>query len=177
MINLKDSKISYLLISECSGVESYLHSRDYYTLEISEYYKGDFGKSIIAFSNIIDNNELRRDSINIMDNFGIDNLIVKYLDDDSPKRVYNNGDELPLGVIIYNTDSDKKSYIYEGVSFSFIEQQLYYFPSKKEDFKTGMLVEFLNNNKWIEKRVKDPESEYNNLYQLLIKYNKIRIPV
>lgn len=176
MINLKDTKISYLLISESNGVDSYLYSRNYYILEISEYYKGDFGKSILAFSNV-DNNELRRDSIHIMENFGIDNLIVKYLDDDYPKRIYNSGDELPLGVIIYNTDSDKKSYIYEGVSFSFIEQQLYYFPNKKEDFKVGMLVEFLNNNKWIEKRVKDPELEYNNLYQLLIKYNKIRIPV
>jgi hypothetical protein len=176
MINLKDPKISYLLISESNGIDSYLYSRNYYILEISEYYKGDFGKSILAFSNV-DNNELRKDSIHIMENFGIDNVIVKYLDDDSPKRVYNSGDELPLGVIIYNTDSDKKSYIYEGVSFSFIEQQLYYFPNKMEDFKTGMVVEFLNNNKWIEKRVKDPESEYNNLYQLLIKYNKIRIPV
>jgi hypothetical protein len=112
-----------------------------------------------------------------MESFGITDIIVKYSKEDSPKRISNSGEEHPLGIIVYNTDSEKKSYIYEGVSFSFIEQQLYYFPSKKEDFKKGMLVEFLNNNNWIQKRVNDPESEYNNMYSLLIKYNKIRIPV
>ena len=78
---------------------------------------------------------------------------------------------------MYNTDSKNKSYIHGGLSFSFVEQQFYFFPIKREDFKIGMVVESLSNNKWIEKRVYNPDVEFEKMYGLLIKYNKIRIPV
>ena len=82
-----------------------------------------------------------------------------------------------MDIILYNTDSNNRSYILNGLSFSFIEEQQYYIPRKKDDFKVGMIVELFSNNKWIEKKVHNPEIEFEKMYALLMKYNKIRIPV
>lgn len=177
MIDLKDSKISYIISSEnVSGITSYLYSREYYLLDMKSFHNGTFENSFIAFTNL-PNDELRKDAIHLMSYFGQDSLIVKYGGETAPKRIYENGGEHPLGVIFYNTDIDAKSYLYEGTSFSFIEKQLYFFPKKREDFREGMIVECFHNNKWIERKIVNPDQEFEKMYGLLIKYNKIRIPV
>ena len=155
---------------------SYLHSRDYYLIDIKGYYQGKFENSVIAFTNL-PNDELRKDALHILEHFNQDCLILKYKDDSTAKKLFEDGQEKPMGILLYNTDFENKSYIYDGLSFSFVEQQLYYFPKKKEDFKSGMIIEYFSNNKWLERKVSDPETEYNKMYNLLIKYNKIRIPV
>ena len=38
-----------------------------------------------------------------------------------------------------------------------------------------MIVEYFTNNKWYEKKVENPNSEYEDLYKLLIKYDKVRV--
>ena len=38
-----------------------------------------------------------------------------------------------------------------------------------------MLVEYLNNNKWYQKTVEDPNSEWDDIWKLLIKYDKVRV--
>jgi hypothetical protein len=75
---------------------------------------------------------------------------------------------------MYNTNNENKSYIFNGLSFSFTEVNRYWKPTKKEDFKVGMIVEYFNNNKWNEKTIVDINSEYDNFYKLLIKYDKVR---
>lgn len=178
MLNLKDPKLSYIISSSdnISGITSYLYSRDYYLIDMKSFHKGVFENSFIAFTKL-SNDEIRKDAIHLIENFGQESLIIKYSEESSPKRIYGNGGEHTLGILFYNTDFDNKSYIYEGTSFSFIEKQLYFFPKKKDDFKEGMIVETFNNNKWIERKITDPESEFEKMYRLLIKYNKVRIPV
>lgn len=178
MLNLKDPKISFLLASadNINSLISYLYSRDYRLLDIKGYYQGKFENSVIAFTNL-SNDELRKDALHILKHFEQDCLIVKYRDEQGAKKIFEDGQEKPLGILLYNTDSENKSYIYDGLSFSFVEQQLYYFPKKKDDFKSGMIVEYFSNNKWIEKKVIDPDLEFEKLYNLLMKYDKIRIPV
>ena len=46
---------------------------------------------------------------------------------------------------------------------------------KINDFRIGMVVEYFNNNKWCEKLVEDPNKEWNNIYKLMVKYNKVRV--
>ena len=176
MLDLKNPQISFLLLSSDSALSSYLYSRDYYIIDIKEYYEGKFENSILAFTSI-ESNELRRDSIHIMEHFGQECAIIKYKDDYSPIKIFRDGQERPMDVILYNTDSNNRSYILNGLSFSFIEEQQYYIPRKKDDFKVGMIVELFSNNKWIEKKVHNPETEFEKMYALLMKYNKIRIPV
>jgi len=178
MLNLKDPNLSYLLASadNLNGLTSYLYSRDYYLIDIKGYYQGQFENSVLAFTNL-SSNELRKDALHILQHFNQECLILKYKDESGAKKLFEDGQEKPLGILLYNTDVENKSYIYDGLSFSFVEQQLYYFPKKKEDFKTGMIVELFSNNKWIEKKVINPDDEFNKIYNLMMRYNKIRIPV
>lgn len=177
MLDLKNPNISYVLISSenIKSLISYLYSRDYYLLEIKGYYQGKFEDSLIAFTEL-DSSELRKDCLHMMEYFDQDCVIVKYRNENSAKKIFNDGQEKPLGILLYNTDSDNKSYIHDGLSFSFVEKQLYYFPKEKSDFKSGMLIECFSNNKWIEKKVVNPDVEFDKMYSLLMKYNKIRIP-
>ena len=38
-----------------------------------------------------------------------------------------------------------------------------------------MIVEYFNENKWTKKQISNIETEYENMYKLLIKYKKLRI--
>ena len=38
-----------------------------------------------------------------------------------------------------------------------------------------MIIEYLNMNKWIKKEIIDPNSEWDKMLKLLIKYDKIRV--
>jgi hypothetical protein len=67
------------------------------------------------------------------------------------------------------------SYLHNGTSFSFVESKRYWKPTKKEDFRVGMLVEYFNKDKWYERKVENPNEEYEKLYKLLIKYDKVRV--
>ena len=80
-----------------------------------------------------------------------------------------------MGITLYNTDEENISYLYNGVSFSFVEKVRYWKPTKMEDFKVGMLVEYLNNNKWYQKKVEDPLKDWNDMFKLLTKYEKVRV--
>jgi hypothetical protein len=89
--------------------------------------------------------------------------------------ICSGGSERLLGVALYNTDDENISYLYNGVSFSFIEESRYWKPQKKEDFKIGMMVEYLNNNKWYQKKVEDPNSEWDSIWKLMTKYDRVRV--
>ncbi len=177
MLDLKNTNISYILVSSenLNSLVSYLYSRDYYLLDIKGYYQGKFEDSLIAFTDL-PSDDLYRDCLHIMEHFNQECVIAKYKGENSAKKIFQDGQEKPLGILLYNTDSENKSYIHDGLSFSFVEKQLYYFPKDKEDFKSGMIIECFSNNKWIEKKVVNPEIEFEKMYSLLMKYNKIRIP-
>ena len=153
---------------------SILYAKNYQVLPIQGYYNDKFENSAMAFSTG-DNDELRKDLIFLLNQFHQDCGIIKYFGETGAKKVFKDGSEKPLGIVLYNTDSDNISYLYNGLSFSFVEQTRYWKPTKKEDFKIGMIVEYLNNKNWIKKEVKNPDDEFKNLYQLMIKYDKIRV--
>lgn len=154
-------------------IMSVLYAKNYQIIPIKGYYQGQYEDSLIAFG--VDNDELRKDLIFLLNHFRVDSGVVKYFGEVNAKKVFRDGSEKPLGIVLYNTDSDNISYLYDGISFSFVEQTRYWKPKKKEDFSVGMLVEYMNNNKWYEKKVIDPSKEYDSLYKLMIKYDKIRV--
>ncbi len=175
-MNLDDIRVSYILISsdKIDDISSVLWAKEYTLIPIKGFYKGQYEDSVIAYSNI-DNDALRKDTIFLLNHFHQECAIIKYLGETGAKKIFTDGSEKPLGIIMYNTDADNKSYLYNGISFSFVEQARYWKPSKMEDFKIGMIVEYLNNNKWYQKEVKNPSEEFDRLYKLLIKYDKIRV--
>jgi len=154
---------------------SVLYSKGYQLLSISGYFEGRFDESIMAFGSGT-NDDMRRDALFVLGKFHEKSAILKYLGESEAKRIFFDGSEDPMEIVMYNTDSSKKSYIHEGISFSFAEKQRYWMPKRQEDIKAGMVVEYMNNNKWYERIVVDPRIEWEKMYRLLVKYEKIRIP-
>ena len=177
MIDLTNPKISFIFLSsdKLDDMVSILYAKEYKIIPIKGYYKGQYEESVIAYNDDNDNDELRKDLIFLLNHFHQECGIIKYLGETNVRKTFVDGSEKPMGVVIYNTDADNISYLYNGVSFSFVEQVRYWKPTKKEDFRVGMLVEYLNNNKWCERLVENPSDEYEKLYKLLIKYDKVRV--
>jgi hypothetical protein len=176
VLDLVNPKLSFIIISsdKLDDVMSILWAKNYKVIILKKYYKGNYEDCVLSYSNI-DNDELRSDCIFLLNHFKINFAIIKYLSDTDMKKINHDGSETPLSCDYYNTDDDKPTYIFNGVSFSFNEEKRYWKPTKKEDFKKGMIVEYLNNNKWYQQIVQDPLLEYEDLYKLLIKYDKIRV--
>ena len=158
-----------------NDVTSILYAKEYIVIPIRGYYNEQYEDSAIALLKSGDNDELRRDALHLLKYFNEDCAIIKYNGEPISKKIFRDGSEKPLSMILYNTDSNNRSYLYNGVSFSFVESKRYWKPLKKEDIKRGMIVEYLNNNKWYSKTVQDPISEWNDMYNLLVKYDKLRV--
>lgn len=176
MIDLSNPKMSFILLSsdKLDDMLSILYAKDYQIIPIKGYYQGQYEDSALAFSNI-DNDELRKDLVFLLNHFHQDCGIIKYIGETNAKKVFRDGSEKPLGITLYNTDSENISYLYNGLSFSFVEQVRYWKPSRIEDFKVGMIVEYLNNNKWYQRKVENPKQEWEDMYKLLSKYDKLRV--
>jgi len=176
MNGLEHQNSTFILLSSnnLEDMISILYAKEYNVIPIKGYYRGQYEDSVMAYANV-DNDTLRKDVIFLLNHFHEDCAIIKYQGESNAKKIFKDGSEIPLGIVMYNTDADNMSYLYNGTSFSFVESKRYWKPSKKEDFRVGMIVEYFNNNKWYEKLVENPTDEYEKLYKLLIKYDKVRV--
>lgn len=176
MIDFADRNIQYILLSsdKLDDMISILWAKEYTVIPIKGFYQGNYENSSLAFSNI-SNDEMRNDLIFLLNHFHQECGIIKYSGETNAKKLFRDGSEKPMGIVLYNTDGDNVSYLYNGLSFSFVEQVRYWKPTKKEDFKVGMLIEYLNNNKWYSKKVENPIDEWEKMYKLLTKYDKVRV--
>jgi hypothetical protein len=176
MTNLENKNISFMLISssKLNDITSILYTKEYNISYIKSFYKEKYEDCIIAYSDV-DNDILRSDVLFILDHFDESSIIIKYKNEEIVKKIFKNGSEKLLETIMYdNNNDDDILYIINGISFSFTEVARYWIPTKKEDFKEGMTIEYFNNDKWNQIIVDNVDEEYENLYKLLIKYNKIR---
>ena len=179
MLGLEQPNTSYMLISSPNNLDqitSVLYAKNYQILTIKGYFEGKFEDSIMAFGRV-ENEDLRNDTLFILGQFNEKDAIVKYLGESEAKKVFFNGSEEPMEIVMFNTNESYKSYIHSGISFSFVEKTRYWKPKSQEDLKIGMVVEYQNNNKWYERIVRNPKEEWEKLYRLLTKYDKVRIPL
>jgi hypothetical protein len=188
MFNLTDTNLSYILISPtrrefqilennrtCEEICTILWSRNYTVFPLSAYQEGVSEKVYLAISPSDDNDDLRFDAINLMEKCGKKSVIVKYKNQSESICINYKGEEKSLNLSYYDSDLSKKCYVIDGVSFSFTERKKYFFPKKKEELKQGMIVEYFNNNKWYQRQVMNVDSEYDKMFKLLMKYEKLRV--
>lgn len=175
-MNLDNVNSSYIITSSnnIESLRSFLFGKGYSIIDITGYYNGEFEESVIAWSPI-NNEELKKDAKKILEIFNQDSLILKTVGNKNPTKLFRTGKERELGVIMYNTDNSNKSYLYNGISFSFQEKKSYKFLKEEFEFKKGMVVECESRDGWVEKEIKEPSIEYKNVYSILVKYNKVRI--
>ena len=175
-MNLENLNISYLIMSSTrlNDITDVLYAKEYQVLSLQTYYNEKFDDSAMGYSDV-DNDTLRKDTIFLLNHFHQESAIIKYKGDKMPRKIFADGSERILEVNMYNTDSNNISYLYKGLSFSFVEAKRYWIPKNKEDFRIGMVVEYFNNNQWSERLVENPQQEWDKLYKLLTKYNKVRV--
>ena len=175
-MDLENINSSYLIFSsdKLEDITSILYAKEYKIIQLKTFLLEEYGDAIIAFKNI-DNNGLREDGLFILNHFKEKCCIIKYNGEDIIKELKNDGSEHLLTLSMYNTDNNNVSYIHNGISFSFLNKDRYWKPKSKNDLKKGMVVEYMNENKWYKKTIENPILEYNNLYALLIKHDKLRV--
>ena len=166
MTGLESSQSSYIILStdRINEITTVLYAKEYQILHIQGYFNEVFEDYVIAYGP--DNETLRRDTIFLLDHFHQESAIIKYQGETNAKNVFFDGSEYPLDLIAYNTDSTKKTYIHNGISFAFKESKRYWIPKTMDDLKVGMIVEYMNNNKWYERKVQNPSEEWEKLYKL-----------
>lgn len=187
MFNITDYNTSFILMSPertdasimenkfyCDKLLNMLYSKSYTVIPLVSYEGGLYEKVYISISPY-DNDQTRMDAIFFMNEFLQGSSIVKYREEDTPKKIQYDGSEIPLSINIYESDMNKKVYIHNGISFSFAEMKKYFFPQKKEDLKSGLIIEYFSNNRWVPKKIGNLDMEYNNMYKLLMKYEKVRL--
>jgi hypothetical protein len=172
-----DKQDDYTNVYQNSQLESALYRKGYEVLKLGH---SENKIALLAWKSDKEdqnNNELRMDAIEFIDTYYIESLVIKYQNENDPKRLKDNGQEKNISLVNYNGDMDN-SYYTEGVSFSFEEDEEYYIPSKKSDIKVGMIVELKNNkNQWVPREVVDLDKEWDSMYKLLVKYNRIKVIV
>lgn len=189
MFQLINPKLSFILINpevsnatnlennwNCERLCSVLYSKDFTVIPIRELYQDKYSRAFLGISPNINNDHIRQDALQILEFLDIEEAIIKYIDSQSPTKITKSGEETPLTFSVYESDDNSKIYIHDGVSFSFRESTRYFFPKKKEHLKSGMVVEYYNNNKWNKKQIVKLDEEFDKMYNLLIKYDKLRIP-
>jgi hypothetical protein len=188
MKNLSDPKTNFILFSpekksnsseenkvNCERACSILYSKDYTLLSVLGLFEGDREQSYLCYPNQIDNDKLREDALYLMKFFDQKNIIIKYSGESKVNKITNSGEELPMKLSIYEDDPKNKTYLFDGVSFSFIEEKRYHFPKSKKELKKGMKIEYFDNNDWTIKIIENLHKENEELYELLMKYQKVRI--
>ena len=156
---------------------SILYSKEFFVHNVTGYLGNTFDKCLLGESNLQDSDSLRRDAIQILDTLKLESLIIKYSGAENFVKLSFDGSETLQQIHFYVNESVNKIYGFNGISFTFTDKKRYFFPKSKDDLKSKMIVEFFNEGVWKEKIVEDIENEYEKLYKLLIKYNKLRIPV
>lgn len=190
MFKLNDPNISFILCSpeldnisliennnRNSSMVNLLYSLEYNLIAINSSHQSKLSRYYIGLSNI-NNDKLRNEAIFIMEQFSLNEIFLKYKKSENIIRINIAGEEFPNVINYYDNDFSKKIFLYEGISFTLNEQKRFAIPREKSDLKNGMIVEYLNNdNVWKERIINDINLEYDKTYKLMMKYEKIRIPI
>lgn len=189
MFFLTNSDVSYLLInpkkSSDSELEnqwnservcSVLYSKDFEVIPLKEFYENIYTEVYLGVTPNRDDDEIRKEALDILHFLDLDKGILKYNSSKNPVEIDKFGSETPLELSIYESDENSKIYIHQGVYFSFKKEKRYFIPKDKKHLKDGMVVEYLNQGKWNSKQIENLDQEFDKMYELLMRYGKLRIP-
>jgi len=191
MLNLKDSNFSCIIFDLNYGdlpvpdrlklmekATSILYSKEFTVYDLFRTNLEKTEKSLFGVSENLDNESLRRNAIYVLETFHLEKVIVKYTGESNYTEIKSDGSESGFELITNILDEGVDNYFINGFTFRFEILKRYNYPRLKQNLKAGMVVEYLdNNNNWKQKTIVDLEKEYDSLYNLLMKYNKLRYEV
>src|ERR1035437_4698059 len=91
-MTLEQSNTSYVILSsdKLNDMVSILYAKDYHVIPIKGYYRGQYEDSVIAFSQVDNNDELRKDILFLLNQFQQECAIVKYFGETSAKKIFSD---------------------------------------------------------------------------------------
>lgn len=175
MLDFENSNASFLICPNFSDdVMSYLYSKSYSIFPVRKV-EGDKVTENYICINTSDNISLLSDSSKLINDLNVGSVIIKYFEDVNIYEILR--DNKRLVEVKYYSEGNEAKYLHDKYVFSFISKKTYSFPKDISDFREGMIVECLSNDNWIKKSINNVSLEYDKIYKLLIKYNKVRIPI
>lgn len=178
MLNLNDVNVSYFIMSskQIDATKTLLWAKEWEVIPLKGYYEGVLEDSVLAYKDC-SNEELKEEATFMLKTFKEDSCIIKYKGKKNPNKLDYIGKESDLSEAFFNQESPNKSYLYNGVFFSFNEVKSYKIIESKEELKNGIIVEYFDNKNWKQKIINNKESEWEDFFKLMVKYNKVRIAI
>ncbi len=190
MINLGNDKRGIIIITSDNTsisdfdrkfhgerIYSVLSSKEFEIIPIKCYKDNSIYESFLCLSEIYDSNEFRKEILHILEFLDLDSSFVKYPSSDDFVLISRTGTEEKHVLKMYEESKNDLKFIYESIFFSFEKKQSYFYPKKSNHLKNGLIVEYFNNEKWNSKEIKNVDEEFDKMYKLLMKYDKLRIPL
>jgi hypothetical protein len=186
MLELTDESVSYFIVSPARGIadptmaiveasraQSLLYSRDYSLISLTGYSGGVYDRSYLAYG-ASDNESLREDAMMYIREMAQREVLVKYSGSRTLTILSVDGSEYPVSIRQYD-GGDDRAFIHEGQCFSVRREKRYRTVESRSEIRRGMTLEYFNNDRWNEVVVSDPDTEFERMYRLLIKYSKLRV--
>jgi hypothetical protein len=190
MFNLQNEDLSFIIINSekefqtvlenyhnSERLYSVLDSKEFSIFKLKDFKKSKMSPAYLAVTQLKENDSIRAEALHILEFMDISSLILKYKDSKNPILLEKNGHETPLLFEFYPNNQEEQFYVLEGLSFNFKKDQRFFFPKNKSHLKQGMVVEYLNDDIWKSRKIDNLDVEYNKMYSLLMKYDKLRIPI
>lgn len=171
MVDLNINKLTYIIIDNIQEYKNILIGNGYALYEMLSHNGIGYSNSYIAIINSEDE-KIEEDCNTLIQN-GLDKFFVKYNKKDKIYKYENN--KYKLQEITYFPIEINESYNINNATFKFKNLKEYTNIKDKEELKNGMVVEVCDKNKWISKTIQNIDEEYDTIYKLMIKYNKVRI--
>ena len=178
MLNLNDSKVSYFIMSskQIDATKTLLWAKEWEIIPLKGYLEEVLDDSLLTYKDC-SNEELKEEAIFMLRTFKEDYCIIKYNGERNPFKLKYNGEETELSEAFFNKESQNKSYLHNGIFFSFNEVKSYKIIESKEELKNGLIVEFFDNKNWKQKVINNKDYEWEEFFKLMVKYKKVRIAV
>lgn len=176
LFNEKQNSFLVYSIKPKIDVLSYLYAKGYSVDQLSVYVApNELYDAYICTSECLDSDDdyVRKSALEFIEDEIITECIIHYKNY-GVIRLRTDGYEEPTLCSVYNLTTTYPIYIKDSISYSFPKSDRYINITDRSQLRVGMLVELFNNGEWVEKFVSNIDEEYEKIYKLFIKYNKIR---
>lgn len=180
-MKLNDPSIKFISLGvkqNSNAVANWLNANGYDVVKFNQVHLNEEKICWMGISTEKTNNDVRFDAIKLLFHLNESMAIVKYGGEYTAKGLYANGSEFIIGIDKWDDNPDKNTWgmVREGLFFSFKKKKRYYYIKEENELSKNLIVEIKDNKgNWKERLVLDPELEWENMYQLLSKYERVRI--
>lgn len=156
-------------------IESLLYSRGYILQTIQKVVDGQGSEALLAYKNSA-GEDLERDIFELFDKAHLDSVIL--LHDGFYTHIKGQGSRIELEISTdQSSGGDELFFVIKERPLFFSPKKLYKDILQKEELIGEKMVQIFNQNRWQTMIIENLDEDWNNIYKLFAKYNKLRLPL